>query len=144
MQRDRIMRALHSEHGVSLAETLIAVALVASSGAAVASGLATIAQLHRASEAQTMVVLAATSRLERLKSAVAVGLDPGGSIETNAEAWHAWLNREGQSVTEAQAMLLCRWAVTAGPAGAFVVAVRVEPRGEPAAAVTLSTVVRRE
>ena len=123
----------------------MAAALIASASAAMLPALAQASRLQRDSDLQTSAVLMSVARLQRLESAVAAGLGPGGSLEAPVDAWHAWLDRDGRAVPEAGAAFACRWAVSPSAApGVSIAAVRVEPRGAPHAAITLSTAVRHE
>lgn len=107
--------------------------------------VAQASRLQRDSDLQTAAVLMSVARLERLESAIAAGLGPGGSLKAPADGWHAWLDREGRAVQAADAAFACRWAVSPSAApGVLIAAVRVEPRAAPQAAVTLSTAVRHD
>ena len=138
------MRALHSADGFSLAESLLAVALIAGASAAMLPAMAQAARLHRDSDLQTSAILAAAARLERLKTAAAAGLPEGGSIDTAIAGWHAWVDADGRLVESARGVFECRWTLSTAAHGVLVAAVRVEPRAAPHAVVTLSTAVRRE
>ena len=123
----------------------MAAALIASATAAMLPALAQAARLQRDSDLQTAAVLMGAARMERVESAVAAGLEPGGSVDAPVDGWHAWLDRDGRAVQEADAAFACRWAVSPSAAsGVLIAAVRVEPRAAPHAAITLSTAVRHE
>lgn len=134
-----------SASGFSLAEALLAAALVVSASAAVLPALAQVARLHRDSDLQTAAALMGAARLERLERAVASGLGPGGSLDAPVAGWHAWLDRRGRAVPAADAAFACRWQASPSAApGVLIAAVRVEPRAAPHAAITLTTAVRHE
>jgi hypothetical protein len=139
------MRSSSSARGFSLAETLIAAALIASATAAMLPAIAQASRLQRDSDLQTAAVLMSVARLERLESAVAAGLGAGGSLDAPVDGWYAWLDRDGRAVQEADAAFACRWAAAPSAVpGVLIAAVRVAPRAAPHAAITLSTAVRHE
>jgi type II secretory pathway pseudopilin PulG len=129
--------------GFSLAEALVALALIATVTSAVVPSLAAVARLQRDSSIETVAVLAAASRVARLEADVAADLaGAGGALDTPQAGWHQLLDRSGLSAPAGIAVFDCRWQIQApGPAGILRITVRVVPLGDASRAVALSTLV---
>lgn len=129
--------------GFSLAEALVALALIATVTSAALPSLAAVARLQRESGIETLAVLAAAARVARLEADAGAGLvGVGGSIDAPQSGWHQLLDRSGVATSGGIAVFECRWRIQeAGPPGTLLIIVRVVPLGDEGSAVTLSTLV---
>lgn len=126
--------------GFSLAETLVALSLIAVTSAAMLPAIVAAGHLQRESALVTDAARIASARLEAL-TATAAAVAEGGSLDASLEGWSAMVDRAGVEAGDDRAVYDCRWRVAAD--GVVVVAVRVVPRGAQGG-VTLSTAVRDE
>jgi type II secretory pathway pseudopilin PulG len=130
--------------GCSLIETLVALALVATSSAVLLPALAAAARLQRESALETLAVSIAAARLESLAADVAAGrMDAGGDVDAAVEGWHETVDRSGMPGGARTAGFETRWQVAPAPApaGVLIVIVRVLPLAARAHAVTFSLAV---
>ena len=123
------MRAAR-DHGFSIIESLVALAMVAVVSAAL----------------QTEAVTIASATLERLRAQMPGVAAPGGSLETRTGGWYALVNREGVEAGADDTAYECRWRVSrlAVPATVVVLSVRVIPLAADIPPVTIATAVRDE
>lgn len=132
-------RASSRVAGFSLAETLVALSLIAVTSAAMLPAIAAAGRLQRDAERETAAVRIAASQIERLLASA--GARPaGGSLDESLAGFSTATDSSGRPVTADRAQYDCRWRVTPGPL--VIVAVRVVARG--GGDVTLSTAVPRE
>lgn len=125
--------------GFSLAETLVALTLIAVTSAAMLPAIAAAARLQRDSARETDGVRIAASRIERLLATAPVAA--GGSLDESLPGFSLTTDRAGAAVSPESAEYDCRWRVTRG--SVVIVAVRVAARGG-GGDVTLATAVARE
>ena len=124
--------------GFSLAETLVALSLIAVTSAAMLPAIAAAGRLQRDSERETAGVRIAASQIETLIATRR--LSPGGSLDASLDGFFATVDGTGAVVPAGYAEYECRWRVSQG--AVVLIAVRVVARG--GGEVTLSTAVPRE
>jgi Tfp pilus assembly protein PilV len=134
------MSSSHRTSGFSLAETLVALSLIAVTSAAMLPAIVAAGQLQRESAHVTDAVRIASARLDALLPTASTGA-AGGALGASLHGWSAMVDRAGAEVAVERAVYDCRWTVAVD--GVAIVAVRVTARGGPGD-VTLSTAVRRE
>lgn len=134
------MSRVASARGVSLAETLVALSLIAVVSAALLPAVASAGRLYADSARESEAVRIAALRLEALVESAAAGV-AGGSLAETQDGWSALVDRSGASTSPERAVYECRWRVSAG--SPIVAAVSVAPVGG-GPDVTVSTAVSRE
>lgn len=127
-----------SASGFSLAETLVALTLIAVTSAAMLPAVVAAGRLQRDSAIETGAVRIAASRIERLLS-TGIGA-AGGSLDAPLQGFSLTADGAGAPVAADRAEYDCRWRVTR----ALVVIVAVRCLGRGGGDVTLSTAVPRE
>lgn len=135
---------IHGTRGFSLIETLVALALIASVSAALLPAIALASRLHRDSAIETEAAVIAAAHLARLASRVAsADVSMGGSLDGAEEGWRALVDVTGTAAEAQRAVFEVRWQVASVPAspGVVLLAVRVLPMANRAAAITLTAVV---
>ena len=125
--------------GFSLAETLVALSLIAVTSAAMLPAIAAAGHLHRESARETAAVRIATSQIERLVATAGAGA-AGGALDASLAGFSSTTDSAGAPVPADRAEYDCRWRVTRG--AIVIIAVRVVARA--GGDVTLSTAVSRE
>ncbi|MBA3949810.1 MAG: type II secretion system protein [Acidobacteria bacterium] len=125
--------------GFSIAETLVALSLIAVTSAALLPAIVAAGRLQRDSARETGAVRIAASRIEGLLSTGAAAV-PGGSLDESLAGFSQATDSAGAPVAAERAEYDCRWRVSHGIV--VIVAVRVVARG--GGDVTLSTAVPRE
>ena len=139
------MRAARN-HGFSIVESLVALAMVAVVSAALLPAVALAGRLQRESAVETEAVTIASATLERVKAQMPGVAATGGSLEARAAGWYALVNREGAEAGAEDSAYECRWHVSrlAVPATVVVLSVRVIPLAADLPPVTIATAVRDE
>jgi prepilin-type N-terminal cleavage/methylation domain-containing protein len=132
-----------SSSGFSLAETLVALSVLAVASAAMLPAIALAGRLQRDSAVATEAAIIAAARLEGLKADVAAArVARGGSLDAAVDGWHVLLDRAGAPAAAGRAVYECRARVVASVSpGVAIAAVRVLVRGQAEGAITLSTAV---
>ena len=119
--------------------------MIAVASAGVLPAIVLAGRLQRDSAVATEAAIIASARLERLKAAAAAGQGPGGSLDVETGGWYVLVDRAGEEVAAERAVYECRLRLLpAASPSVLVAAVRVSLRGQPEAALTLSTAVHDE
>ncbi|MDQ3070501.1 MAG: hypothetical protein M3R55_12335 [Acidobacteriota bacterium] len=133
--------------GSSLLETLVALALVTSVGAALLPALAMAARLQRESDLETGATLAGSRQIAQIAREIeAAGRGTGGALDIPRSGWQQFVDRDGAPAPVEDAVFDCRWLVTRSeePAGLLIVHVRVVPLADRGRALTFTTGVPNE
>ncbi|MBM3807522.1 MAG: type II secretion system protein [Acidimicrobiia bacterium] len=160
------MESLHSRHGFTLIETLVAIGILITALAGVAQLLVLGAQLARRSTVSGVALRAAQNKLEQLRGLTFAfdasgapkttpGLEPSSSasLSDDEPSYYDWLDASGEAQQdEGDPAFVRRWRVTAiedssPEALAIEVCVFVAPaegRGPQSAEACLSTIRTRQ